>query len=220
MSLYTRKEYEEDCKRIDKQIAISASLLGERLIGPLQHEQRCVALEECKRKLGMKLAMSAIAISDKKRTEKSGWFAWVIGAGKEHESTCPTRKRTAFYCNCNGPWYLKRDKAVLKYQPLTNGKWRDTTLKEIYELQNRGVTVMESFPRKKLKTDTNLEDMPEMQEGTEMLQWEEVDEQTMKAREQEGEIRVKDGKSLWYSHWMVRREGEFPRVRYYTAKVG
>lgn len=231
MALYTRKQYEEDCQRIDKQMALSASLLGERLIGPLQHDQRCRTLEECKRKLGMKLALAAISIADKAKTAKHPAFAWVIGAKKNHQRRCNMAQKpiVSYFCNCQGDWFTTRANPVYRHATITHGNWVQlnpaNALLTILNLEAQGITVMEVYPKKKLKSDTNLEDMPV---GEELLPWEEVDKETAEQREQEGTMVVKmvNGKEqhLWLAHWMIRREGE-PKedgsgVRYFVARVG
>lgn len=235
MGLYTRAEYEEDCKRIDRKIAISASLLGERLIGPLQHEQYAKGMEEIKRKLGQKLAMTALAIVDKKRTQKSRWFAWVIGAQKEHESNCARKKKPPqWYCNCSGEWRLVRRKGpLLKHVQITQGKWRDSNLGEIVELERSGVTVVESGWGQKRPQKAEMQ--PE--EGVELLEWHEIDSYEYERLQTAGhwiylckEGRCKhehtcpiDGGKLWFAHYMFRTEGDKEKgqgVKYYVANVG
>lgn len=213
MGLYTRKDYERDCKQIDSQIAKSASLLGEQLIGPLQHYTRARQLDELKRKLGQKLAMTAIALKDKSNMERSDRFAWVIGAKKIHEDDC-RGKRGEHYCNCNGSWYVTRKKEPL----IKHGQphYRDTSLNEIEALQRDGVTVMESGFMKKKSKDMKVEETPVMP-----LTWVEV------ASQQEAEkfqnlghyYTGKDGKQYWAAHYMVKSEGEGDNRKFYVTDV-
>lgn len=215
MGLYTRKDYERDCKNIDAQIAKSATLLGMQLIGPLDHWQRATRLDETKRKLGQKLAMTALALADKSKMERSKRFAWVIGAKKVHEDGCPQLKDKYVYCNCYGEWYVSRKQEPL----LKHGQphYRETTLREIYELQSDGVTVMESgFPMRKKGANAKLP----VEEGFKGFVWIEVPEKESIEYQNQGEYyKGKDGKQYWAAHYMVKSEGEGPQRKFYITDV-
>jgi len=217
VGLYTRKEYEGDCKQIDAQIARSASLLGQQLIGPMQHWQRAEQLERLKKKLGQKLAMTALALADKSKMERSKQYAWVIGAKKEHEASCSTRRNAGekqHYCNCNGQWFISR-----KTDPLI--KWnsphyRNTSIMEIHALQNEGVTVMESGFMKRTK-DKNavVEDVFEFQP----FQWTETTETDAQIKQDEGDVVEIEGKLEFHAHYMIRSEGEGDNRKFYYTDV-
>ena len=212
MGLYTRKEYEDHLKQIDTQIAKSADLLGKQLIGPQQHWLRCRQLEELKRKLGMKLAMTAISLADKKRMEKGKQFAWVIGAKKVHETEACVKKG---FCTCDGAWYVAGKKEPL----IKHGSphYRNTTLREIYELQNQGVTVMESGFMKRGKSQNVKQELED--DGSVLLAWTETTKEQARFMQAAGEFREKNGKQLWYSYYMIRTEGEGANRKFYYADV-
>lgn len=212
MGLYTRKDYERDCKLIDSQIARSASLLGEQLIGPLQHYTRARQLDELKRKLGQKLAMTAIALKDKSNMERSTRFAWVIGAKKIHEDDC-RGKRGEHYCNCNGSWHVTRKKEPL----IKHGQphYRNTSLNEIEALQRDGVTVMESgFMKKKgkaAKVEPEDEILP--------FAWIECTENQAVQMQEQGDWVEVNGKPAFKAHYMIRGEGEGANRKFYYVDV-
>lgn len=217
MALYTRKQYETDCAMIDRKIALSADLLADRDIGPLQHWTYARAMDECKRRLGMKLAMTAMQLADKKKTEGSRHFAWVIGATKEHESGCARlRKPPQFYCSCKSSWFrTSKREPRLKHTVLTNGHWRDSSIFEIQGLEDQGVTVVESGFGKKHNDPNAVEAGAEYDQ----LVWEELTREQAIARQAEGEFHEFKGERVWKAKYMLRTEGEGEQQKYYSTEV-
>lgn len=214
MGLYTRKQYEEDCKLIDAQIAKSATLLGMRLIGPLDHWQRASRFDEQKRRLGQKLAMTALALQDKSNMERSTRFAWVIGAKKNHERGCATHKGER-WCNCDGQWFITR-----KTDPLIKhnaAHYRNTSIMEIQALSNQGVTVMESGFNRRAKKQEEVID-PNAVVHME-LEWVEVDKYEMERMGTAGKWVERNGKKDWCAFYMVKSTGEGAEQKFYYCDV-
>lgn len=140
-------------------------------ISSFQYEMVYKEIEKAIAACKNKLAITALTIVSTKKMQRSEWWAWVIGATKEHEEWCRKLRDEDSYCNCRGQWVAKgRGKILIRH----NGPWKDygkggEGIIRVNALQDRGVTVQEYFP---LHKDNDDEQDAPTEEITE-LKWQE-----------------------------------------------
>lgn len=163
-----------------------------------------------------RLVGTALRIQETRAMQKDGWFAWVIGATKEHEQGC-AKLRDEQYCTCDGVWRITRAKGpLIKFR---SGTFRASSFAELMNLQARGVTLMESWPRRKERED--VEDAEADAQDTEP-QWVRVPIAEYDRYQCEGRWRAMQHSPnvtiiAWEARWMTRLIGSRATAEYFEA---
>lgn len=126
MALMSRDEAESLILQYEQRQARLNGVLARREIGPGLFWEMSQVLEKAIASVRMELTKTALVLQDRSQTERSKWFAWVVGcnvADLDHKIVTVVRKK--------GP--------LLRYM---TSNFRESSQEEIQELIRRGVKVM------------------------------------------------------------------------------